>query len=35
MMTFFYAKLFHFKNGANNSILMDNEMNFTSGQHDQ
>ena len=27
-MPFFYAKLFHFKNGANNSVLMDNEMNF-------
>ena len=35
MMPFFYAKLFHFKNGANNSVLMDNEMNFAGGQHDQ
>ena len=33
-MTFFYAKVFHLKNGVNNSI-MDNEMNFAGGQHDQ
>ena len=30
MTPFFYAKL-----GANNSVLMDNEMNFAGGQHDQ
>ena len=35
MMPFFYAKRFHFKNGANSSVLMDNEMNFAGGQHDQ
>ena len=35
-MTFFYAKHFHLKNGANNnSVLMDNKMNFSGGQHDQ
>ena len=34
-MPFFYAKLFHFKNGANNSVLMDSEINFAVGQHDQ
>ena len=34
-MPLFYAKLFHFKNGANNSVLMDSEMNFAGSQHDQ
>ena len=33
-MPFFHDKLFHLKNGANNSVLMD-EMNFAGGQHDQ
>ena len=30
-MPLFYAKLFHFENGANNSVLMDNEINFAGG----